>query len=297
MRAITEKTRLGEFNKVKVMQEINLKTQTNTPIIATLFEVHKDAPVVLIASATGVKQSYYHNFAHYLYESGYNVITFDYVGIGASLHQDLNKLQYTASQWATDDLETVLQFVLQNYPNSQKTVLGHSIGGQLTALAPSITQVDKIILIAAQSGYWKHWKGTTKWQMWFNWYILFPVLLKSFKYLPSKKFTGMENLPHGVAKQWRNWCVTPNYYLQDQNIPEFYFENITIDITAFSISDDAYAPKTAVSWLLQQYANAKNKHIHWDATQLSSKKIGHFGIFKNRNKETLWKDIQNEIKR
>ncbi|MEQ8807570.1 MAG: hypothetical protein RIE59_00765, partial [Imperialibacter sp.] len=43
--------------------------------------------LVVIASATGVPKPYYSKYAAYLAETGlFNVLTFDYRGIGESLH-------------------------------------------------------------------------------------------------------------------------------------------------------------------------------------------------------------------
>ena len=276
-----------------------IKILSNSEILsATLFEAKNDNPVIMtiIASATGVKQEYYQKFSSYLSDNGVSVLTFDYIGIGRSLTRPIKELKNNVADWGKNDLENVIQYVIKNYPNSKKVILGHSIGGQLVGLAKSSTKFDKIILIAAQSGYWKFWKGIDRIKMFFNWYVLFPTLLYLFGYLNSKKLSGMENLPKNVADQWRNWGKKPGYMQSDKSITLKYYDKIELEISAFSIDDDDFAPKKAVEWMTSQYRNSKIKSIHLKPTDFRVKRIGHFGVFKEKFRTTIWKILLSEIK-
>lgn len=282
------------FYPYREMREIEITSNSET-LSATLFENDSSEIVLIIASATGVKQEFYKKFAQYISDNGITVITFDYYGIGSSLKKPITELKNNAADWGRNDLESVLQFVKNNYPESKKIVLGHSIGGQLIGLAKSSEDLDKIVLVAAQSGYWKYWRGIGRLKMWFNWHILFPVLLNSFGYLNSKKISGMENLPRNVANQWRNWGKNSDYILSDESIKDTFYEKIKVDITAFSIEDDDFAPLAAVQWMTRQYKNAIKKSIHLKPEDFTSKKIGHFGVFKEKFRNTIWVQILNEI--
>jgi len=277
------------------MKEIQI-TSNSKIVSATLFEEEKKETVLIIASATGVKQEYYEKFAQFLLRNGVSVITFDYVGIGRSLKQPIKELDSNAADWGRNDLESVIQYAITNYPNSKKVVLGHSIGGQLIGLSKSSLKLDKIVLIAAQSGYWKYWNGLGRIKMWFNWHILFPALVNIFGFLNSKKVSGMENLPKNVAKQWSSWGKNKDYIFSDKSIGEWYYEKIKVNITAYSIDDDDFAPFEAVQWMTNQYQNAPKKTIHLKPVDFQVEKIGHFGLFKDRFEKSLWREILNEIK-
>ena len=276
------------------MEEVEIISNSEN-LSATLFEGGKTETVLIIASATGVRQEYYQKFAQFIADNGISVLTFDYSGIGRSLKKPIKKLNNNAADWGRNDLESIIKYVLTNYPNSKKVVLGHSIGGQLVGLAESSLELDKLVLVAAQSGYWKHWKGMGRTKMWFNWHILFPILLNTFGYLNSKKISGMENLPKNVARQWSNWGKNHNYILSDKSIEQTYYNKISTDLTAFSIEDDDFAPLNAVEWMTSQYKNVKKKSIRLKPTDFEVDKIGHFGVFKERFKETIWSQILNEI--
>ena len=277
------------------MKEIEITTGTDV-VSATLYESKNSHAVLVIGSATGVKQKFYQKFASYVAENGITAITFDYAGIGRSLKKPIKQLTNNAAHWGNDNLNGVIEYATSNYPKQKKLLLGHSIGGQLIGLTKSAVEMDKIILVAAQSGYWKYWQGAGKLKMWFNWYVLFPTMLHLFGYLPSKKISGMEDLPKNVAKQWSSWGKRPDYILGDPSIKEKFFDKIQSQITAFSIDDDEFAPKTAADWMAGRYLNADTKSIHLIPGDFEVSKIGHFGIFKDKFEATIWKLILDEMK-
>jgi len=105
----------------------------------------------------------------------------------------------------------------------------------------------------------------------------------------------MENLPKNVAKQWCTWGKHPNYILSDQAL-RFYYNSISAPLTAISIDDDDFAPLKAVDWMSGQFQNAKVKRIHLKPIDFNSKSMGHFGIFKERFKNSIWLRFLDEIK-
>lgn len=276
------------------MKQTDIKTANENQITAQIYEAEKNA-VLIISSATGVKQSFYKKFAEFISATGITVITFDYSGIGLSIKQSVKQTKTNASDWGKNDLEAVIKYVKDNYPTAKITLLGHSIGGQLIGLAKSSSEVQKIVLISAQSGYWKLWKGKDKLKMWFNWHILFPTLINIFGYMPSKRIGGMEDLPKGVARQWSGWGRNPNYLFDEVTKQDLYFENIFTKLTAISIDKDFYAPKEAVDWFTGKYKNADVKKLHLLAEDYNVKDIGHFGIFRYKFKNNLWTLLLNEI--
>ena len=278
------------------MQEIQLTNSDHQNIGLTLFESAGSQAVLIIASATGVKQGFYKKFAAFIASCGVTVITFDYQGIGRSLNTHVSKHTNTISDWGEKDLEAVIQYAAKRYPGLRLTILGHSVGGQLAGLAPSSTMASKIILVAAQSGYWNFWKGSSKLKMWVNWHVLFPVLTNLFGYMPSKKFSGMENLPGNVARQWSLWGRNPDYLFAYVDEGKQYFARINCPISSFSIEDDAYAPVEAVAWLTRRYTTSEKKMIQLQPADFGVKRIGHFGIFSGRFENNLWPLLLEEIK-
>jgi len=278
------------------MKHVEINNSDNQPIVLNVYEAALIKDILIIASATGVKQSFYKKFAAYLASKGISVITFDYTGIGKSLKGNIRKYKANASDWGEKDLQAVIQYAASNFTAASLTIIGHSIGGQLIGFAQSSQIAQKIILIAAQSGYWKFWKGKTRTKMFLTWHVLFPSLIKLFGYMPSKKFSGMENLPGNVARQWSKWCRNPEYLFADVVQDKQYFNTITCPLTSFSIEGDAYAPKEAVEWLAQRYTKAEKKMIHLHPNEFNTKRIGHFGFFHERFENSLWQLLLKEVK-
>jgi predicted alpha/beta hydrolase len=282
--------------KLKNEKVVETKIRSATGTIATtLFMSPQHHAVLIIASATGVTQSFYGRFAEFMATRGITVITFDYFGIGKSLEGSIVKLTNCLEDWGTNDLESVITYAIDNFPASKKYLIGHSIGGQLVGLAKSSTKLDKIILLAAQSGYWKFWPGFSKIKMWANWHILIPLLTNMFGYLPSKKISSMENLPKNVAKQWSSWGKRHNYLFSDLHPEQTVFKKIKAEITAISIDGDEFAPKHAVDWMASQFGSEKLKRVHWEPKDFKHEKICHFGAFKEKYKDNIWPLLLNEL--
>lgn len=272
------------------MRTLTIKTNANQEIALTIFGSASHGNVLLIAPATGVKQTFYQSFAHYVSEQGITVVTFDYHGIGKSLTHAINKVQTTAEQWGSDNLEAVIQFARENFSGGNIYLMGHSIGGQLIGLAPSTSLARKIILVSAQSGYWKFWQGIDRIKLWSYWNVVFPSLCGLFGYLPSRSFSKMENLPKGVATQWSKWCTSPNYLFDSVQPQQLHFNSVTSEIVSYSVEGDDLAPRASVDWLTAAYKNARVRRIHLDSS-LYGTRLGHFGFFNSRLKETLWADL------
>lgn len=275
--------------------QVLIRTAKGYFISATMYGKRQTKSILVINSATGVKQHFYAKFAMFVAQQGIAVMTYDYHGIFQSLDRAIGKIESNAADWAKVDMEEILLYIKRKYPEAKITLMGHSIGGQMIGLSKTALSVDKIILVTAQNGYWGYWKGFGKLRMLFNWYILFPILTKVFGYMPSKKIMGMENLPRRVAEQWCRWCRHPHYLFGDESIKNKYYDKITIPLTALSVSDDRFAPKRAIDWMTNQYTNATIKRIHWNPKDFDVKEIGHFGVFRSKFRETAWPLILDEI--
>lgn len=279
------------------MNAIKIDTPLQYPIAVKEFTPKiSNGYCVIIASATGVKQNYYKNFAHFLSDNHYTVYTFDYGGIGESRDKPLSEFVTTASAWAQNDFEWVVKYVKDKNPESKLLVITHSIGGQLIGLVPSNDLFQGIIMVASQSGSWRHWKGFDRIKMQLLWYAMLPVCVKLFGYLPSKKFSRMEDLPKGMALEWSKWCKSPNYHFDHiEDAPDRY-NKVNCTIVAYSIENDFYATVPAIDWITKQFKNASLKRIHLEAKNFNTKEIGHFGVFQKKFSDTIWQMLWDDLK-
>lgn len=276
------------------MQLVQINTDKHHAIGCNLYMATGSDKVLIIVSATGVLQSFYRKIAEFFQGKGISTITFDYAGIGESLRGSIKDEKSHLLNWGNRDLEAVIQYAIETFPGHKLILLGHSIGGQLIGLAPSSLRADKIILVAAQSGYWKFWKGITRIRMWLNWYLLFPVLTKGFGYFPSKKFGKMENLPKNITEEWAKWCRSSNYLFAGVSSDDLYFDRIKCELTSISIEDDFFAPKKSVEWMTERFSGALVKRLHFFPVSFKVVKIGHFSLFTEKFKDSIWTILLDE---
>lgn len=280
------------------MNAIKIDTPLQYSIAVTEFlSDNPNANCVIIASATGVKQNYYHNFSKFLSHNNYSVFTFDYGGIGDSKPESLKKFSTTATNWAQNDFESVVQYVKSKNPDSKIFIITHSIGGQLIGLVPSNNLFDGVIMAVSQSGSWIHWKGFERLKMQFLWYVTIPLFCRIFNYLPSSHFTRMEDLPKEMALEWAKWCKKPNYHFDCIDNVKEHYDKIKCKIISYSIDNDFYATVPAVNWIASQFKNAEVTRTHLKAEDFGVKDIGHFGFFKNRFKDSIWNVFLEDLRK
>ena len=183
----------------------DLNTPLGHKVSITEFPSINSNDIVIILSATGVLQKYYAKFSQFLQSNNYTVFTFDYSGIGRSKKKSLTQFNTSLSNWATNDIETVILHIKEKYPLKKINCIAHSLGGQLLGLTPSSKVLNNIILVASQTNHYSFWNGFNKIRVFFNWFVIFPFFTTFFKYFPSKYFIKMENLPKDVAREFSKW--------------------------------------------------------------------------------------------
>jgi len=277
------------------METVEIKTPLGYLLTATKFLSKEDHQVAIVASATGVKQGYYSKFAQFLSDKGVTTYTFDYGGINLSKKTSLRSFDTSLTNWATNDIESVLLFVKQQHPKANIHYIGHSIGGQILGLVSSNHLIKNVLLVASQSGHTRFWKGIPKFKMLFNWYVMFPVLSNLFGYLPSKKITGMEDLPKSMALDFARWGRHRDYLFHYKNEEELFFDQLTGYLTAYSCPNDEFAPKGAVDWLAQKYTQMQLSRKHLDPKNYNEAEIGHFDFFKSKFQQSIWQEFFADI--
>jgi predicted alpha/beta hydrolase len=112
-------------------------------------------PVVVINSATSVRCRYYARFAAFLFGHGFDVITYDYRGIGESRPAPLRGFAAGWVDWGHLDCDAVLRFADAASPGRPVYVVAHSIGGFVLGLAGSNYLVRRVFTVGAQYAYWR----------------------------------------------------------------------------------------------------------------------------------------------
>jgi predicted alpha/beta hydrolase len=267
------------------VEVIELEAADGTRLGATLFGT--SGQPVLVMAATGVPQDYYAKFAACLAGRGFRVLTFDYRGIGRSLHGPLRECKARMRDWAMLDGAAAFDF-LQTL-NPRLFLVGHSFGGQAIGLLPRPESVAAALVVGSQSGYWRNWPPRGRAWMWPVTHVVLPALPRLLGYLPSGRFGFGEDLPAGVAIEWASWCRHPRYLVGALGA-EAAYARFAGRLRAYAISDDAFAPLAAVEALMPLYPCASHEIRIIRPADLGEHSIGHFGFFRERFRDTLWRE-------
>jgi predicted alpha/beta hydrolase len=251
-------------------------------------------PVVIINPATSVRCRYYARFAGFLHARGFDVITYDYRGIGESRPATLKGFQASWIDWGRLDFEAVLRHADQAFPGQPVQVVAHSVGGFLIGLAPSNRLVSRVFTMGAQFAYWRDYAREKRLGMLFKWHLVMPALAALYGYFPGKRLGWLEDTPRGVVRDWtaRHPRFEDAYRRElsaaqrDQMVAGFAaMQGATL---ALSVSDDEYGTSAAVERLLGYFDNSATTHLHVEPADAGLAQIGHFAFFHARHEATLW---------
>ena len=244
---------------------------------------------VVIHAASGVRQDYYAKFAAYLAVRGFSVLTFDYRGIGRSRPKSLRGFKAHMRDWATLDAAGALDCLERERPGARILVVGHSFGGQCLGLVPGNERYAALLAVASQSGYWRHWSGVGRLGMWLATHVVLPGLAKLFGYFPARRLGQGEDMPAGVAIEWASWCRHPGYLVGALDAKEPYAA-FRAPVRLVWIADDRYAPLPAAKALLGFYPSSPGELLEVQPGNIGVQHIGHFGFFRERFRDTLWRE-------
>lgn len=266
-------------------------------LAATIYQPQttEDQPsetVVIINSAMAVPRRFYRYLATYLAQSGFTVVTYDYRGLGESRPASLRGFEATATDWALLDMAGVVDWVHTTFEPQQLIHIGHSFGGQVVGLLPNGDQIDGVITLCSQSGYWRLQGGMQKGLVAFHEYVTLPLLSQLFGYMPWSRLGASDDLPKGVALQWAKWGRHPLYLLGDDSLPLARYRQFAAPVLAYSFDDDDWGTRTAVDALMLNYPNVERRHVV--PAEVGLKNIAHFGYFRP-DASRLWADLVDWI--
>lgn len=243
---------------------------------------------VLIVPAMGVAQSYYEPFAAWLADRGYVAVTFDFRGIGLSRAGPLRALKTDILSWARFDCAAVLDRLAERIGDTPLYWIGHSLGGQIIPLVPNWGRVSKFITIATGSGYWRENAPPLNRYAWFLWYFLAPLTVALFGYFPGRRLRLVGDLPAGVIKQWRRWCLNPDYAVGVEREARSLYAAVRTPIVSLSFSDDEFMSRRNIESIHGFFKNAPRTMTRLTPHDVGVARIGHFGFFRPAFAESLW---------
>lgn len=279
------------------MKELILNTSEQISLSAKVFEpATSNKKLVLINSATGVKQQIYFSFAKYLAEHGFVVITYDYRGIGESKPTKMKGFDSSMRIWGTVDFKTLTDFIQKDYPEYTKFCLGHSVGALILGMNEYSKNFEKFIFVGTQDAYIGNLTFSVAVTALLGFGIALPVMTHFFGYFPAHRFALGESLPKGVAFDWQTLILNKK---STSRLYEKIGENISKELTqnTFIIhaEDDTWVTQKGMRNLLKNvYPNLKTTYREVKVSESEKHEIGHVNFFRSYNQK-LWKIVLEHL--
>jgi predicted alpha/beta hydrolase len=263
-------------------EPLTLRTADGVSLAATWYATPaRPRAGLVIAAATGVPMGFYRRFALWAASQQVAVLCFDYRGVGRSRPERLRGFAADCSHWALD-LDAALAHALARVERC--SVLGHSIGGFLAPVCEHAPRLQRLLLVGAQSAYWRDWPHPQRWPMAALWHGAMPAVTWACGYFPGRALSLGEDLPRGVAMQWaqRPWRDP----FANGLVRERYGRALP-PVHLLAAADDSFATDAAMQRLHDALtASAVTRH-RIEPAAAARRRLGHFGLFRDEAR-VLW---------
>ncbi len=279
------------------MKELFLKNPDGFNLSVKIFEPeHPVGKLLIINSATGVKQQVYFSFAKYMSQNGFTVITYDYSGIGESKPKEMKNFKSSMRVWGSSDFQTLTEFIKKEYPQEEKFCLGHSVGALILGMNADSAIFRKFVFVATQDAYLGNLKFNIAVTALLGFGIALPITTTLFGFFPAHWFGLGETLPKGVAYDWRTLILHPKSTarLYEKNEVDFS-KNLTQNTLILHAEDDPWVTEKGMKNLLKNvYPNLHKNFREIEISESEKKEIGHINFFRSFNNK-LWKIVLDDL--
>ena len=278
------------------MKRIDIITKDHYSLAAHLFEPQiSNQKVLLINSATGVKQQIYFSVAQFFADHGFTVITYDYRGIGLSKPHKMRGFEASMRVWGTTDYKALTSYIKSNFEDYKKYCLGHSVGALILGMNPDSEIFEEFIFVGTQNAFVGNLRLKTKIEAYLGFGIVQPLFTVLLGYFPASWFGLGESLPSGSAFDWRililNKKSTNNLLEKSAD----FSKKLRQKVLVIWAEDDAWLTEKGVKSLLENtYATLRPTYRHIYTSESEKGEIGHVNFFRSYNRK-LWKILLDRL--
>eukprot|EP00053_Salpingoeca_punica_P013895 m.126094 g.126094 ORF g.126094 m.126094 type:complete len:213 (-) comp16330_c0_seq2:130-768(-) len=189
------------------------------------------------------------------------------------------------TDWVSQDYEAVVTRAASE--GKPLFIVGHSLGGQVVPLLPSKDLIKGLVNVGVGSGSVRHNVPLIRAASPILWHVLIPVLTPIFGYFPGSRFGVVGDMPTGAIKQWRKWCLTPEYLLTGEPRARAAYASARYPVMSLFFTDDELLTEEGSRVIHSAYTGTTVDFRAIRAKDLGQRRIGHFGFFR-KSGHKLW---------
>jgi predicted alpha/beta hydrolase len=275
------------------LEPFALRAPDGRELAANWLAAARRRAVIVMNAGTGFPQSFYFKFAQYAADRGYDVLVYDYRGMGLSAPADLASETARMSDWGMLDMRAALDAGAARAQGLPVATVGHSVGGQFLGLLGNHALARVHVQIATSVGYWPWERAPFRYLAWWFWRVHGPLMLAIKGYIPTGGGWAGLPLPRGVYEEWRRWCLRPDHFGPDLEtyLSDHHFSEIRAPLLSVGFTDDSIATRRTVDAMNGFYPNAARESRWYSPADAGSKRIGHEGFFASRHRDSLWRPV------
>jgi predicted alpha/beta hydrolase len=230
--------------------------------------------------ALGVAARHYAEFAAALAARGIGCALHEWRGAGSS-----DRRAARGSDWGyrdlLEDVRAGLAALRAAHPGARIWIGGHSLGGQLAALALALDPaLAGLLLVASGMPYWRcypWWQRPVLWAM-FGW---FGLLVRVCGYFPGRRTGFGGNEAATVMRDWIRSGRSGSYrHAALEGDLDAALARVERPLFACQLRDDGYVPPGSLAGLLAKMANARLQRVDLTPSDFAQRRADHFSWLK-----------------
>lgn len=260
--------------------EIHIRSQDGADFQATCFRDVANPPRALLVftPAMGARASYYHGLAQELAGRGLCVFVADLRGIGSSSVRAGRDVDFGYHELISLDLPAVIASARRFCPTTPLVLVGHSIGGHISAMYAGIHpgEIQALVLIATGTSFFENWSVPKRMGI-LAMATLTRLITAAFGYFPGRYFGFFGREARRLMHEWRTLTMTGRFEVTG-SVHDFEERllRVKLPVLAISFPGDVFAPEEAVKHFMGKMPLTEVAYRHIQPRELGARSLNHF---------------------
>jgi predicted alpha/beta hydrolase len=263
------------------VEKLRIRAEDGAESEAAIFGPERGHPpkaVVICTPAMGVPARFYEPLAQELAQRGLSVVTAELRGIGSSSVRVRRGVDFGYHELALRDLPAVISAVREVHPGVPLFLLGHSLGGQVSAIYASAhpETVNGLILVAVGSPYFRNWRFPRNLGVLVGSQLM-RGLSSALGYYPGRRVGFGGNEARRLIREWSSFALRGQFHVTDSpHDVEARLREFSRPLLAVSFDDDQLAPSAAMDHLVSKMPRAVLTRRHLSPSGVGMPELNHF---------------------